>query len=158
MELFLKTFFSSVIFEEPNRNPCVPSPCGPYSICRIQNDRPVCSCSAGYIGVPPNCKPECIVNSECPLDKACQNQKCIDPCIGTCGINALCKVVIHSPICSCPPDLVGDPFSRCIPQESKHISRKGTIDNIAFSIFRESRTNYTREPLCTHTLRPFFRM
>lgn len=118
-ETFYLIRLSSVIFEEPRGNPCLPSPCGPYSNCRIRNDRPVCSCDAGYLGVPPNCRPECMVNSDCPLDKACYNQKCTDPCPGTCGINALCKVVLHSPICSCQAEFVGDPFTRCTPQESK---------------------------------------
>lgn len=109
----------AITYEEPKRNPCLPSPCGPYSICRVQNDRPVCSCTAGYLGAPPNCRPECVVNSECPLDRACSNQKCVDPCPGTCGFNARCRVVNHNPICSCPSGYIGDPFSRCIVEESK---------------------------------------
>lgn len=52
---------------------------------------------------------------ECPLDQACVNQKCINPCPGTCGINAKCQVVNHNPICSCPTRYTGDPFTRCIP-------------------------------------------
>lgn len=110
--------FTSV--EEPRRNPCTPSPCGPYSICRVQNDRPVCSCDVGYIGGPPACRPECLISAECSMDKACKNQKCIDPCLGTCGYNAHCKVIMHNPICSCPSGYIGDPFSRCYLQPSKH--------------------------------------
>lgn len=100
-------------------NPCHPSPCGPYSICRVQSDRPVCSCDVNYIGAPPNCRPECLINSECPLDKACIRNKCTDPCPGTCGYRAHCRVVSHNPICSCSPGFVGDPFNQCIPDESK---------------------------------------
>lgn len=92
----------------------MPSPCGPYSICRVVDDRPVCSCNIGYVGAPPTCRPECIVNSECSLDKACLHQKCVDPCPGTCGYNARCKVVNHNPICTCPADFVGDPFTQCV--------------------------------------------
>lgn len=101
----------------------MPSPCGPYSICTVQSDRPVCSCNAGYLGAPPNCRPECIVNSECSMDKACVRQKCVDPCPGTCGFNAICKVIGHNPICSCPPNFVGDPFVQCIVEESKLLNQ-----------------------------------
>lgn len=94
-------------------NVCNPSPCGPNSQCREINLQAVCSCVPGYTGSPPTCRPECITSSECPLNQACVNQKCIDPCPGTCGINAKCQVVNHNPICSCPPNFTGDPFLRC---------------------------------------------
>lgn len=100
-------------------NPCVPSPCGPYSNCRIVNDHAVCSCDANYVGTPPACKPECIVSADCLQNKACINNKCRDPCPGTCGINAKCQVINHNPICSCPSNYVGDPFVRCVLEESK---------------------------------------
>lgn len=100
-------------------NPCIPSPCGPYSQCRNANDRAVCSCLPNYIGTAPSCRPECTTSSECALDKACINQKCLDPCPGTCGINARCHIANHNPICSCPPNFTGDPFIRCLHEESK---------------------------------------
>lgn len=93
--------------------PCSPSPCGPNSQCREVNEQAVCSCLPSYMGSPPNCRPECVVSSECPSDKACVNQKCVDPCPGTCGINAQCKTINHSPVCSCQTDFTGDPFTRC---------------------------------------------
>lgn len=97
-------------------NICTPSPCGPNSQCREINGQPVCSCAPGFIGSPPTCRPECITSSECPLNEACVNQKCINPCAGTCGLNSLCNVVNHNPICSCPIQMIGDPFTRCIPK------------------------------------------
>lgn len=97
------------------QNPCNPSPCGPNSQCREMNGQAVCSCVPGFIGAPPTCRPECVSSAECNLNQACLNQKCIDPCPGTCGVGALCQVVIHNPICSCPPQLSGDPFIRCAP-------------------------------------------
>lgn len=100
---------------ETPQNPCSPSPCGPNSQCREINEQAVCSCVPGFIGSPPTCRPECVTSSECPLNEACLNQKCIDPCPGTCGLNALCQVSNHNPICSCPPRNTGDPFSRCVP-------------------------------------------
>lgn len=102
-------------------NPCEPSPCGPYSQCQIQgyNNAPVCSCLQGYTGTPPSCRPECLSSAQCPRDKACILQKCDDPCPGMCGLHARCNVVNHNPICTCPPNFVGDPFVRCI-QEGKY--------------------------------------
>jgi hypothetical protein len=110
---------SSDDYLPPITDPCSPSPCGPYSACKSQNGHAICSCSIGYIGSPPGCRPECVVSSDCALDKACSNQKCVDPCPGTCGINARCNVRNHSPICSCPPNHIGDPFIRCFVEESK---------------------------------------
>jgi hypothetical protein len=100
---------------EVPRDPCNPSPCGPNSLCRVNNGVAVCSCQPGQIGSPPSCRPECIVSAECPLTKACLNNKCVDPCPGTCGINARCQVVNHNPICSCTEGMSGDPFTRCAP-------------------------------------------
>lgn len=102
-----------LVFPDKPSNPCLPSPCGPNSACRVVNLQAVCSCLPSYNGSPPNCKPECIVNSECPPTKACINQKCIDPCGGTCGINTKCRVINHSPICSCEEGYTGDPFTNC---------------------------------------------
>lgn len=101
-------------------DPCRPSPCGPYSTCRVADGRPVCSCQANYFGAPPYCRPECTINSECARDKACQNQRCVDPCPGTCGYNAICRVVNHNPICTCHPGYIGDPFTHCRLEDSKH--------------------------------------
>lgn len=95
--------------------PCSPSPCGPNSQCREINGQAVCSCVPGFIGSPPACRPECVVSSECGQNEACSNQKCRNPCPGTCGVGARCEVVNHNPICSCPPRFTGDPFVRCQP-------------------------------------------
>lgn len=97
------------------KNPCQPSPCGANSQCREINGQAVCSCVPGFIGSPPTCRPECIVSSECPLYQACVNQKCVDPCPGTCGLNTECHTVNHNPICSCIGGYSGDPFLRCVP-------------------------------------------
>lgn len=104
----------SCYLAEIKKNPCNPTPCGPNSQCREINGQAVCSCIPGFIGSPPTCRPECVTSQECSLNQACVNQKCIDPCPGTCGINAKCQVVNHSPICSCLPSYSGDPFTRCL--------------------------------------------
>lgn len=94
-------------------NPCIPSPCGLNAECRDVGGIPSCSCIRGYFGSPPNCKPECIVNTDCSNEKTCINMKCENPCNGLCGLNALCNVIKHVPICLCPEGYQGDPFSMC---------------------------------------------
>jgi hypothetical protein len=72
-----------------------------------------------FIGIPPNCKPECISNNECSNHLACINNKCKDPCQGSCGVNSECRVVSHTPMCICPNGYTGDPFSQCLISSSK---------------------------------------
>lgn len=96
-------------------NPCQPSPCGPNSVCQVRGESPACSCLENFVGVPPNCRPECIINPECSSNRACINQKCRDPCPGSCGSNAICNVINHNPVCSCIPGFTGDPFRGCVP-------------------------------------------
>lgn len=94
----------------PSTDPCAPSPCGPNAIC----DNGDCKCLPEYFGNPYEaCRPECILNSECPRDKTCLRNKCRDPCPGICGQNARCDVVNHIPVCSCPSGYIGDPFVNC---------------------------------------------
>lgn len=100
---------------EPSGNPCLPTPCGPNSQCRVIGTQAVCSCLPNYIGRSPNCRPECTINSECPGNLACINERCKDPCIGTCGYYAVCTVLNHSPNCICEAKYTGDPFAGCSP-------------------------------------------
>lgn len=102
---------------KPFINPCQPSPCGPNSQCQVAGESPSCSCLPKFIGSPTNCRPECVSNSECSSHLACINQKCRDPCPGTCGANAECRVVSHTPNCICVIGFVGDPFTQCMPQQ-----------------------------------------
>lgn len=106
------------IVHEP-LNPCIPSPCGPNSQCRAVGDIPACSCLPNYVGRTPNCRPECTINSECAPNLACINERCRDPCPGSCGFSAICNVVNHSPVCICQTGFTGDPFSGCQPIPSK---------------------------------------
>lgn len=96
-------------------NPCIPSPCGPNAQCQAFNDVPSCTCLPSYYGSPPNCRPECTINADCPTNNACIRNKCADPCPGSCGFNAICQVISHNPICSCVDRYTGDPFSGCRP-------------------------------------------
>lgn len=115
--IFLLFFFSLIAPTTPTppTDPCQPSPCGPYSQCRSVGTTPACSCLTNYIGQPPNCRPECIRNGECASNLACQKERCVDPCPGSCGYLAQCKVVNHNAICTCPQGYVGDATTSCQP-------------------------------------------
>jgi hypothetical protein len=105
-------------YEDPPKpvNPCSPSPCGPNSICRDINSQAVCSCVPDMLGNPPNCRPECTDNSECPSKQYnCINQKCRNICEGSCGQNAVCNPVNSIATCSCYANYTGDPFTYCSP-------------------------------------------
>lgn len=117
--LLLLTLFKIIHFvlaPIPDKSPpCAPSPCGPNAICREIADLPSCSCLSGYIGSPPHCRPECTNHNDCPNNLACISEKCKDPCVGSCGVNAICSVINHIPICTCLENYIGDPFSNCYP-------------------------------------------
>ena len=72
-----------------------------------------------YIPVPPPTEPSldvgCSTNDECPDYTACENRQCINPCAykNPCAPTAHCRVVRHSPICTCPDGYVGSPTTSC---------------------------------------------
>lgn len=110
--------------------PCQPSPCGPNAVCREQSGAGSCRCIEDYIGNPyEGCRPECVLNTDCPPNKACLRSKCQDPCPGTCGSNADCQVVSHLASCTCRPGFTGDPFRSCFPTppQSKIRFRSGSL-------------------------------
>lgn len=83
----------------------------------MQGESPSCSCLLEFIGSPPNCKPECVSNSECPIHLSCINMKCKNPCIGACAPSAECRVISHTPRCTCPIGYIGNPYTECtLPQ------------------------------------------
>lgn len=108
----MKNFLVQMI--EEVRNPCVPSPCGANAVCKERNGAGSCLCLPEYFGDPYiECRPECVLNSDCSMTKACVNNKCKNPCPGVCGVNAQCQVVNHSPSCTCLPGYIGNPLSSC---------------------------------------------
>jgi hypothetical protein len=127
-------FFVTFAEEPPvvPTNPCQPSPCGANAQCRDVGGSPSCSCLPEFLGTPPNCRPECVSNSECANHLACVNQKCVDPCPGTCGQNAECRVVSHSPNCICPAGFEGNPFTACTPQSRFRCSLLNSFSNAIF--------------------------
>lgn len=117
--------------------PCLPNPCGSNAACREQNGIGACQCLPEYFGNPyEGCRPECVHNSDCQSNLACIRNKCQDPCPGTCGQNADCRVVNHIPSCSCRIDYIGDPYRFC-NVESKIIFYNCSIYALTNSLLRE---------------------
>lgn len=96
----------------------------PLSVCTRQV---ICSCffkptwgmrPKKFVVVNDSCqlafsRSECLSDGECRGHLTCRNGRCIDPCSGTCGINADCQTRNHVPVCNCPPGYTGNPFSSC---------------------------------------------
>jgi hypothetical protein len=102
--------------------PCLPSPCGPSECNNYGGQVAICDpCLGPEAPYNPQCRPECLTNADCPFNKACLGYLCADPCPGSCGVNALCSVVSHTPVCSCPQGLVGNPFEHCSTPTSKFL-------------------------------------
>lgn len=101
-------------YPNATKQPCVPSPCGTTD-CNIYGTQiAICDpCLGPEAAYNPQCRPECLTNADCPFDRACLGFSCVDPCPGSCGVNALCSVIQHTPVCSCPVGLIGDPFQHC---------------------------------------------
>ena len=99
------------------RDPCQPNPCGPRAICTTRpGGEDSCACEPGLIGNPTSplgCRHECEVHQDCSATQMCVAQKCVEACAGACGINAECKVVNHSPICTCARGYTGDAVTLC---------------------------------------------
>ena len=108
-----KTFYNFLAVPF-NISPCTPSPCGFNAICKEQNGVGSCICSPDYIGNPyEGCRPECVIDTDCPSALSCIRSKCQDPCPGTCGTNAECRVINHRPACTCIQGYSGNPFQYC---------------------------------------------
>ena len=58
---------------------------------------------------------ECKIDTDCPDNKACINNQCLDPCnvYDPCGKNAQCETTSHRPVCRCPSGWAGDPHTEC---------------------------------------------
>ena len=58
---------------------------------------------------------ECQHDAECPDNRACISNQCLDPCTlhDPCGKNAQCDTRGHRPVCRCPKGWAGDPHTEC---------------------------------------------
>lgn len=88
--------------------------------CYGDNHRAACKCRPTFSGDPfSRCEAvECQMDVDCPQDRACLNQRCINPCADTtnppCAPNAICYVRNHATGCRCPDYLpVGNPLAYC---------------------------------------------
>lgn len=109
-------FLASITADGQNvTRPCQQSSCGDLNSCTdFSGSVAMCgSCDSLENFNNPYCRPECLCNADCPFNHACIGWKCADPCLGSCGENALCRVVSHTPVCSCPLGLNGDPYRGC---------------------------------------------
>lgn len=71
---------------EPTKSGCNPSPCGVNAECRDISGSPECICPPNYIGDPySSCRPECVLNTDCPRDRTCVRNRCENPCTDACG-------------------------------------------------------------------------
>lgn len=135
-------------------DPCHPSPCGPNTICEYTGQRVICKCLPGLEGEPTSlagCRAECVLSSDCPSDKTCENNRCINPCThGVCGVGAVCRTISHSPVCSCPVPLAGNPFEECYTKKETdpcnpspcNINGECRIQNgVAFCVYPECLIN-----------------
>ena len=57
----------------------------------------------------------CTYNDDCPDHAACRNSACINPCAAEnpCAPSAICTVIKHEPLCSCPDGYIGTPEIDC---------------------------------------------
>lgn len=135
--------------DERCKDPCEDDICGNSANCHVANHTPICKCPKNYTGDPfvactldvttsvplavtasvplavtasvPQMRKECVLYGDCPEDKACFNNKCIDPCKEACGIQAECTVEDHFAVCSCAAGYTGEPLIAChrIPPPGK---------------------------------------
>lgn len=120
--------------------PCTPNPCGIHAICREQNGAGACQCEASYIGDPyQGCRPECILSSDCPSHLACINNKCQDPCPGTCSLNAYCQVINHVAKCYCNNGFTGDGYRYCNVQRDEQ--SKISLHKLSFHSYFTNKSN-----------------
>lgn len=128
----------------PDETPCARNPCGINAQCRELVKAGSCSCIPEYYGDPyVACRPECMMNSECPISLACINMKCKDPCPGVCGSNAICNAVNHSPMCSCITGYRGNPFESCNRESKVWLFVSSSSCNVTdFPLSLERRTHH----------------
>ncbi|QQP34980.1 Putative LOC101893139, partial [Caligus rogercresseyi] len=117
-------------------NPCIlQNPCAINAKCTPSNHVSKCQCPFNMKGDPyAACvEVECSVNEDCPSERACYQDKCIDPCVldSPCAPNAICKTSQHRSSCVCPPPLIGNPLVSCAEKEPLpvEVEKECTVDS-----------------------------
>lgn len=66
---------------------------------------------------------ECYADDDCPFDRTCRNERCVNPCVNPnpCGHGAFCYAERHQPVCKCPASFTGSPLIKCIPRKFQHV-------------------------------------
>ena len=131
-------------------DPCVLlDPCGNEAVCETTSHRPVCRCPAGWGGNPhEGCyQYECRKDPDCPFDKACVAEECVDPCKRIeCGRRAECKAEQHRAVCYCPRGLQGNPIVAC--EEVGCTSNDDCASTEKCDFLSGSNTRKECQPLC----------
>jgi hypothetical protein len=108
---------------------CRVEKCGINAQCLSQRHRAICSCPPGYEGSPhQECtviasripsRVECDSDDQCPFDRTCLNERCVNPCgqSDSCGRGALCYTESHKAVCKCPIGYTGNAAIKCIPRK-----------------------------------------
>lgn len=102
-------------------NPCLENnPCARNANCFARNHQAECRCAEGFRGNPlTECRAiECEGNNDCPNDKRCINEQCVNPCVyeNNCAMRAECIAQDHNAICKCIQGFVGNPYVSCSPE------------------------------------------
>jgi len=131
-------------------NPCAYNACGENAYCNVRNNRVDCTCPEFFLGdARSRCYAECTAHEDCSPHQACFELKCIDPCVDACGTNAICKVVNHKPICSCPKDYTGHPFESCRPFTDADLCEPNPCGTKAVCTPGTDRRTNEKRPVCT---------
>ena len=98
---------------------CSPNPCHSSALCEGSPSGHICRCPPGLVGDPytSGCRPEGNCpngDSDCPPQSACLAGRCVNPCDGACGPNAICNVENRKPVCTCPLKFEAGPSGGCL--------------------------------------------
>ena len=154
--LFYNPYIITLTLDEAKSDPCQPDPCGPGALASVASNTGLCSCSCppGLQGDPyvTGCRPECLINADCPRDKACSSNTCTDPCPGTCGTAATCSVINHVPTCVCDKGYVGNAFEECVKRKHDIYRRFSGTNSLEFCLMRSISICYLLSivKLCLH--------
>lgn len=96
------------------------NPCARNANCFMRTHEQECRCAEGFRGNPlVECRAiECMSNNDCPNDKRCLNEQCVNPCIyeNNCALKAECIPQDHKSLCKCLPGFIGNPYVNCAPE------------------------------------------